>query len=490
MQMKLSRLILHFFLISVLVFAGCSEPEKTQPNIVIFIVDDAGYADFGFMGSKDLETPNIDRLAADGIIFSDAHTSASVCSPSRAGLLTGRYQQRFGFECNDHRPHQGLDPSELTLGDVLREAGYATAILGKWHVGWAAEFQPNNRGFDYFFGFLPGNREYYYDTAKDDAPGNPKAILENGEPTSFEGYLTYVLADKATEFIEREKEGPFFLYWSPNAVHTPMQAPEEDLARYEGHQRQELAAMTWAMDKAIGTIIEKLKQEELYENTLVFFFSDNGGAFWNQSTNTPLKGSKGNKFEAGHRIPFIVSWPREIEGGREFGGLSSTLDIFPTCLEAAGSEGISGNPTSTGESKWLDGVSLIPYLSGKKAGDPHSSLFWRKEVMAAARRGPYKLIRVDSLGYRLYNLDEDLGEKDDLSRSDSALFKEMVTALEEWEKEMKPPLWSEDIWNEVTWLIHEDLYLNRPVRVTTPAEMKQALNENALGSTPPDFFKE
>ncbi|MFC2112621.1 sulfatase-like hydrolase/transferase [Bacteroidota bacterium] len=468
--MTFKKGILYGLSLITFILAGCVKNTVSPPNIVIFIVDDAGYADFGFMGSEDLETPNIDKLATKGIIFTDAHVSASVCSPSRAGLLTGRYQQRFGFECNDHRPDQGLDTSEVTLGTALQQAGYATAALGKWHVGWAREYQPNNRGFDYFFGFLPGNRGYYYDETKDDAPGHPKAIMENGEPSTFEGYLTYVLADKAVEFIDQVKDRPFFLYWSPNAVHTPMEANQEDLARYEGHPRQILAAMTWAMDQAIGEIIEKLEQENLIENTLIFFLSDNGGAVWNQSSNIPLKGFKGNKFEAGHRVPFIISWPEKLKGGRTFGGLISSLDIFPTCLEAAGIEKTSG--------KSLDGVSLIPYLSNEKTGSPHESLYWRKEIMAAGRQGPYKLIRVDSLGYRMYNLDTDLGETFDLSLSDTARFRIMVKNLRTWEKEMMPPLWSEGIWNKVTWLIHEDLYNNRPVRVTTPDEMQKMIEEN------------
>lgn len=460
--------------------AGCS--SGPPPNIIVFIVDDAGYADFGFMGSVDLETPNIDKLASEGTVFTDAHTSSSVCSPSRAGLLTGRYQQRFGFECNDHRPDQGLDPSEVTIGRLLQEAGYATAALGKWHVGWAEEYHPLKRGFDYFFGFLPGNRAYYYDEARDDAPGHPKAIMEGFERTSFDGYLTDVLADKAIEFIDREKDRPFFLYWSPNAVHTPMEAPEEDLARYEGHPRQVLAAMTWAMDRAIGNIVEKLKREGIYDNTLIFFFSDNGGAIWNQSSNLPLKGFKGNKFEAGHRVPFFVTWPGKLKGGKEFGALTSTLDVFATCMDAAGIDETSGKPP--------DGVSLLPYLRGEKPGDPHHHLFWRKEVMAAVRHGPWKLIRVDSLGYRLYNLDSDPGEIKDLSTSDTDRLGTLVDALEKWENEMMPPQWSEDIWNEVTWMIHEDLYMNRQVRVTTPAEMRKLLKNDPNISPPPDFYRE
>jgi arylsulfatase A-like enzyme len=447
----------------VLALSACKEEKQTgPPNIIILLVDDAGYADFGFMGSEDLQTPNLDELAAGGMIFTDAHVSATVCAPSRAGLLTGNYQQRFGFECNALTHFEGIDTSQATIAEVLQTAGYKTAAFGKWHVGDIPEARPPSRGFDYSWTFLSGARSYF-PNEKEDQEGHIKSIRENDQFTTFEGYLTDALGQKAVEFIDRNKRSPFFIYWSPNAVHTPMEATEEDLARFEGHPRQKLAAMTWALDRAVGRIKEKLEQEDLMDNTLLFFLSDNGGASNNQSSNLPLKGYKGNKYEGGHRIAFFAHWPDRIPKGQVFDGLTSSLDIFATAVDVSG-----------GATQETDGVSLLPYFTGEKTGDPHQKLFWRKEGMAAARDGSHKLIRVDSLGVRLYDLENDLRETQDLSLSDTTRLIEMQKELSGWEKGLMAPLWVESKeWNEVTWWVHYDLFHNQKVRATSPAELKQ-----------------
>ncbi|MEL7121925.1 MAG: sulfatase-like hydrolase/transferase, partial [Bacteroidota bacterium] len=433
-------------------------------NLFVLLVDDAGYADFGFMGSKDLHTPNLDQLASNGMIFTDAHVSATVCAPSRAGLLTGQYQQRFGFECNALTHFEGIDTSEATIAEVLQQAGYETAAFGKWHVGDIPEARPNSRGFSYSWTFLSGARSYF-SNEKEDREGHIKSIRENDQFTTFEGYLTDQLGEKAVDFIERNKKSPFFIYWSPNAVHTPMEATEDDLMRFEGHPRQKLAAMTWALDRAVGKIKEKLEEENLLDNTLIFFLSDNGGAHNNQSSNLPLKGFKGNKFEGGHRIAFFAHWPNRIASGQVFDGLTSTLDIFATAADVSTVE-LSDIKT--------DGVSLLPYFTGEKKGNPHQHLFWRKEGMAAARDGSSKIIRVDSLGYRLYDLDTDLGESNDLSTIDSLKLKDMQNQLSQWEEGLIDPLWVESVqWNKVTWWIHHDLYHNQKVRVSNPSQLKK-----------------
>ncbi len=454
----------------VIAFSACSQEKKTiPPNIIILLVDDAGYADFGFMGSKDLQTPNLDELAAGGVVFTDAHVSATVCAPSRAGLLTGRYQQRFGFECNALTHFEGIDTSEATIAEVLKTAGYKTAAFGKWHVGDIPEARPLSRGFDYSWTFLSGARSYFPNETED-KEGHIKSIRENGQFTTFEGYLTDELSEKAVDFIDRNKQSPFFIYWSPNAVHTPMEATEKDLARFEGHPRQKLAAMTWALDRAVGRIKEKLEEEALMDNTLIFFLSDNGGAASNQSSNLPLKGYKGNKYEGGHRVAFFAHWPDRIPEGQIFEGLTSSLDIFATAVD------VSNAPL---ENVDADGVSLLPYFTGEKTGDPHQRLFWRKEGMAASRNGAHKMIRVDSLGYRLYDLKTDLGETNDLSRQDTARLQAMQQELTQWEDGLMNPLWVEsDEWNEVTWWVHYDLYHNQQVRATNPAQLKKlSLNE-------------
>lgn len=299
----LKKILIFPFILGFLTLGIC----QTQPNIIIILVDDAGYADFGFNGCEDLQTPNIDQLAREGVVFTDAHVSSTVCAPSRVGLLTGRYQQRFGFECNtgSARNASGADTSEVFLATDLKKAGYATAAIGKWHLGTRGDQHPNKKGFDYFYGFLAGARSYFYQEKGVDAPGNERAILENEKQVSFQGYLTDVLASKATNFIKENTENPFFIYWAPNAVHTPMEATEEDMERYEGHPRQQLAAMTHALDRGVGAMVSTLKMNGLFDNTLIFFLSDNGGAYNNQSSNFPLKGFKGNEYEGGHRVPFL-----------------------------------------------------------------------------------------------------------------------------------------------------------------------------------------
>lgn len=444
------------------VLAGCSETREeepsggkaVQPNIVVILVDDAGYADFGFQGETDLSTPNIDSLAASGVIFSDAHVTATVCSPSRAGLLTGRYQQRFGYESNSPPEEQGLDTMERTMADLLQESGYKTGAFGKWHLGMQPEFHPNSRGFDEFYGFLSGSRPYF-PASLQDRPGSPQAIMHNREYVSFDGYLTDVLAERAVSFIEASKLDPFFVYISFNAVHTPMEATLDDMKRFIGHPRQTLAAMTWALDRSVGNVMDKLDELGLRENTLVFFLSDNGGAAFNNSSNNPLKGWKGNKFEGGHRVPFFLSWPGTLEGNSRFDGLTSSLDIAATAAALA-------SPAAEEIARTLDGVDLLPFLSGEKNGDPHDFLCWRKEDASAVRMGDWKLIRLDEMDPVLYDLAENLEETGNMSGINPEKLDEMISVLDNWESEMGEPRWHEDpAWIKVTRNIHEALMKNR-----------------------------
>ena len=450
---------------------GCSQSTSsriastdTPPNIIVILADDAGYVDFGFMGSKDLETPRIDQLAADGVILTDAHVSASVCAPSRAGLISGRYQQRFGHECNGIPADDGLLPSVPTIGKQLQQQGYRTMALGKWHLGLGDAYHPNVRGFDEFYGFLSGSRSYFPHDQQD-LEGKPTAILHNREHVQFEGYLTDVLGDQAVNFIAQNRAKPFFMYLAFNAVHTPMHAKEEHLEKYKDHPRQKLAAMTWSMDENIGKVVDKLKDEGLYDNTLIFFLSDNGGAYNNQSSSGPLKGWKGNKFEGGHRVPFTVSWPKKLKGGSTYDKLASSLDIFATSIQAAG---VDPKTTET------DGVDLLPYLLGKKAGAPHEWLFWRKDKMAAVRKEGMKMIRLEDYGYRLYDLERDLGETEDLTSLQAAVKMELQEALEHWEEGTEAPRWLEGpAWSPVTYEITQALMENRDPNYTNPGAMRR-----------------
>lgn len=471
--MKIQAPSLYLFSMAALTSTTCNSqaPEKTEsPNILIIVLDDAGYNDFGFMGNKDLLTPQIDNLAANGVIFQDAHVSATVSGPSRAGILTGRYQQRCGYECN-LGDTLGLGLQETTIGDIFQKNGYATACIGKWHQGDTPEYHPNRRGFDHFYGFIAGGRSYFYNPQKEDKPGNTHNLQFNGRQVKFDGYMTDILGKAASDYIKEQnkKQKPFMLYVAFNAVHTPMEAVQEDLNRFNGHPRQKLAAMTWAVDRAIGGIVHALKETDEFKNTLIFFLSDNGGAHNNQSSNFPLKGFKGNKFEGGHRVPFFIVYGDRIKGN--YGGLTSSLDILSTAA------GVAGIETET-LPKPLDGVNLLPYIKGEKTGNPHTELCWRKEDMAAIRMGDHKLIRVKGVGERLYNLKENISETDDIQAQIPHKCKEMNEALEVWEKGLvNPILWGEGIWNHVTREIHRNLMENRKVTRFSPADWQKTKNK-------------
>lgn len=445
-----------------------TEQKDNKPNVIVILIDDAGYADFGFMGSKDLETPNIDKLAKSGVIFTDAHVSATVCAPSRAGLITGKYQQRFGFEANDTGDKNsgdiGLSDDVVTIADVFKKNGYKTMALGKWHLGKEESDLPNNRGFDEFYGFEVGSRSYF----QIENPKKSIMLQHNGKRVKFDGYLTDVLGDQSVKYIEDNKDNPFFMYLAYNAVHTPMQAKKEDLEKYKNHPRQYLAAMTWSLDENVGKLQAKLKELGIADNTLIYFLSDNGGAANNTSSGGPLKGWKGNKFEGGHRVPFVVSWPAQIKGGQTFNGLSSSLDIFTTSMAAAN--------IKKDEDLILDGANLLPYLKGEKTGDPHQQLFWRKLEEAGARVGDYKMVRLQGYGATLYNLEEDLGENKNLQEIDQNKFNQLDNALKNWESKMMEPLWGEPRnWMDVTYHIHKRLMQNKEVLYSNPAKMKKVL---------------
>ncbi|WP_445730896.1 sulfatase-like hydrolase/transferase [Mariniflexile sp.] len=445
-----------------------SNTKNTKPNIIIIVVDDAGYVDFGFMGSEDLDTPNIDNLAKEGVIFTDAHVSSTVCAPSRAGLITGKYQQRFGFEANGtgfgNSGDIGLSDNVVTLADVFKENNYRTIAIGKWHLGATSTDHPNKRGFDEFYGFLGGGRSYF----PMNNPSKEHILQQNGKRVEFEGYLTDVFGDRSVNFVEENKDHPFFMYLAYNAVHTPMEAKEEDLQKYKNHPRQYLAAMTWSLDENIGKLRSKLKDLDLLDNTLIYFISDNGGAHNNSSENGPLKGWKGNEFEGGHRVPFIVSWPSKIKGNQKFDGLTSSLDIFSTSITAAKIE--------KDKSLDLDGVNLLPYLQNEKMGNPHNELYWRKLEESAARIGDYKLVSLENFGSTLYNLSNDLGERNDLSGSDTIMLNKLSNNLSNWESKMMAPLWREGKpWEDITYNIHKKLMQNKPALLKEPSDKKKTV---------------
>jgi arylsulfatase A-like enzyme len=435
-------------LIMMALAVSACQTEERPPNLVILFSDDAGYADFGFQGSSDVETPNLDQLAASGIRFTDGYVSASVCAPSRAGLLTGRYQQRFGFEYNLPGARdasipdsvRGLPLSETTIADELGRLGYATGLVGKWHQGLDDRFHPLNRGFDEFFGMRAGSSGYM--------AGRARAIENGFEPVPPEsmGYLTDEFGDRAVDFVTRHKDEPFFLFLSFNAPHTPMQARPDYLAealpRFSTAVRAANTAMTRSLDDNVGKVIEVLRDLDLEDNTLVVFVNDNGGAMpYNGSHNAPLRGAKGTVLEGGVRVPFLISWPGTLEAGSVFDAPVSTLDLLPTFVAVAG-----GQPIRTD----LDGVDLMPFIgSPDSVGVPHDTLYWKLNWGAALRAGHWKLVRTPADEYQLFDLQKDVAERTDLSSSEPERLARMVGALERWETGMPDPIWvSEPMWRE------------------------------------------
>jgi arylsulfatase A-like enzyme len=416
--------------------AAFADAER-RPNIIIVLADDLGYHDLGFQGAGDVRTPNIDALAHNGVRFTNGYVSCPVCSPTRAGLMTGRYQQRFGHEFNpgpaqQAAEHFGLPLTEVTIANVLKDGGYATGLVGKWHLGYTAQYHPLRRGFDEFFGFLGGSHSYT-DWAVDKA--NP--ILRGSEPVVEDEYLTDAFTREAVSFINRHREHPFFLYLPYNAVHGPLQAIPKYLNRSRqivDQRRRTYAAMLSAMDDGVGAVMNELRKAGIEQDTLVFFFSDNGGPTGvNGSDNSPLGGAKGMVREGGVRVPFVAQWPRKIARGKTFDHPVIALDILPTAAAAAGGK----VPTD----RVIDGVNLLPYIAGSEAGAPHEELFWRMGQEDAVRRGDWKLIRTNQVQPALYDLSQDVGERVDLAKGNPEVVSSLSQALEKWESQLVAPLW-------------------------------------------------
>jgi arylsulfatase A-like enzyme len=441
-----TRMLAACGLAALLVPAPAAAANRAKPNVVILLADDMGYADAGFQGCKDVPTPRLDALARSGVRCSSGYVSGPYCSPTRAGLLTGRYQTRFGHEFNPgpaDGADVGLPVTETTMADRLKAAGYATGLVGKWHLGNAPKFHPQQRGFSEFYGFLAGAHPYF--------PGVGAPIYRGTDVAMETEYLTDAFAREAVVFIDRHKAEPFFLYLAFNAVHTPMHATEDRLKRFTAiadQQRHTYAAMLAAMDEAIGRVLDKLRAENLEDDTLVFFFSDNGGPTMrgttiNGSVNTPLRGSKRTTLEGGVRVPFVVRWPGRLAAGTTYASPVIQLDILPTALAAAGVEA---------KAEWnLDGVNLLPHLTGERAGGPHDTLYWRFGEQMAIRRGDWKLVRYDSAADggaawvatppKLYNLAADVGEANDLVAQHPAKVKELQAAWDKWNTGNAPPRW-------------------------------------------------
>ncbi len=419
--------------------------STTAPNILIILSDDQGWGDVGFNGCTDIPTPHLDQLAKEGISFQAGYASHPYCSPSRAGLLAGRYQQRFGHENNtpytQKDPDAGLPLNELLISELLKEKGYQTCAVGKWHLGDDEKFWPNNRGFDDWFGFFGGGMSYWGDTGK---KGKIHGVLKNGQPVPQKdlSYLTDDFSQAAVDYIEAyaKQENPFFMYLAYNAPHAPIQSTNEylkSMEHVEEGDRAAYGAMVVGMDAGIGKVIAKLKETGQYENTLIFFYSDNGGHI-HAARSEPFRGHKGMLFEGGIRVPFLVSWPNRIQKNERYQHPISALDIYPTILSAANIEyPVQGK---------LDGVNLLPFINGENKTAPHDLLFWRYSDGAgyAVRKGKYKLIRS---AYKektlLFDLEKDPFEHHDLAEKFSEKLEELKMDYLQWTKGTIPSKWQD-----------------------------------------------
>ncbi len=455
--------------------------RPTRPNIVILLADDLGYGELGCQGNHEIPTPHIDAIAARGIRFTDGYVTAPYCSASRAGLMTGTIQNRFGYEFNpigarNDDPDVGLPTSQLTLARHLQQGGYTTALIGKWHLGGTARYHPLRRGFDEFFGFLheghfyvpppyrgvvswlrrqrlPDGRQgrwtspdgtltYTTHMHHSEPPydaNNP--LLRGGTPVTESAYLTDAWTREAVDFIRRCGDRPFFLCLAYNAVHSPMQAKRETFSRFahiKALHRRIFAAMLSDLDHSVGEVLGALKAAGIEENTLVFFLSDNGGPTRElTSSNRPLRGGKGDVWEGGIRVPFMVQWPGRLPTGIVYRQPVSSLDLFATCSAAAGLSLPNGSAT--------DSVDLLPFLSGEKSDSPHELLFWRQGRRTALRMGDWKLVRNprgrDDAGWHLFHLAEDMDESNDLANREPRRLKRLLATWQQLDAQMAPPRW-------------------------------------------------
>lgn len=476
-QIPLTRPLL-FALTSILLIENLG---AAQPNIVLIVADDLGYGELGCQGNAEIPTPHIDALASTGVRCTQAYVTAPNCSPSRAGFFSGRIPTRFGYEFNpigarNDDPATGIPKSEQLLPELLHDVGYTTGLIGKWHLGGAADFHPQRHGFDEFFGFaheghyfapppwsetttmlrrkaLPssstGNRYKVSDTLlysshmghdePDYDANNP--IVRIGQPVSEPEYLTDAFAREACEFVDRFHSSPFFLCVTFNAVHSPLQAKNSTLEKFssiEDIHRRIFAAMLSDLDSAVGRIVGKLDEHQIREDTLILFLSDNGGPTKElTSSNLPLRDGKGSMYEGGLRIPFIANWKNKLPSGDVCEQVVSSLDILPTAVKLAGGK----------VPKSVDGKDLLPTLKDRNAASAHEYLYWRQGSRAAFRKGPWKIVCPKrgrdpniSRSWELYNIDSDISESRNLAAENPEIVRELKELWTKLDSEMMEPL--------------------------------------------------
>lgn len=408
---------------------GTPEP----PNFIVILADDLGYNDVSFNGATDITTPNLDRLADEGILFTSGYATSPICSPSRAGLMTARYPHRFGMEQlvvdNPMDPHQGVPLQETMFPKYLSDAGYHTGMVGKWHLGFAYNYTPRRRGFDHFFGFLGGAHHYWASDASRPSASMLTPMIEDTQAVNLSGYLTDVLTDKAIEFVQDDRDEPFFLYLPYNAPHGPLAAPDHLIQKYAhiaDRDRRTYLAMVDSLDQNIGRLLQALEDSGKRENTVIFFLSDQGGAA--SSDNGALSGGKSRLLEGGIRVPFVASWPAGWPQQEQFDPMVISMDIGATILALA-------NAPVTDETRPLDGVNLDPYIRGGQAGEPHYALFWRKLKAGGTftvRSGDLKLWANGAGEVRLYDLENDISESRDILAANPDEAARLADLWNEW----------------------------------------------------------
>lgn len=406
--------------------------QSRRPNIVVIVVDDLGYGDLGLHGLKEIATPNLDSIGREGVRFAAGYVAAPVCSPSRAGILTGRYPQRFGLYDNpptgSRDPRHGLPRSETTLAERLKGLGYRTALFGKWHLGAAAQLRPNARGFDETLTFLNSGGHAYLAIAD-----RPNTLWRNDRYVIERDYVTFAFAREAVGFIHRHRAVPFLLTIPFSAIHGPFQAPPrylDRLAAIPDPKRRVTLAMLAALDDAVGRILLALREDGLERDTLLFLIGDNGGdPARSTSRNGPFAGVKGELLEGGIRVPFLARWPGRLPAGLTYPQPVSSLDIHATALAAAGFEGSPARP--------LDGVDLLPFVTGARTGAPHQALYWSYNGQQAVRRGRHKLLRRPG-GEWLFDLAVDPGERRNLALARPELAASLRGSLDRWAARLAP----------------------------------------------------
>jgi arylsulfatase A-like enzyme len=428
-------------------------PKAAKPNILVIVADDLGYADIGIHGGKAVPTPNIDKLARSGIRCTNGYVSAPYCSPSRAGLLTGRYQTRFGHEFNPHVGEEaklGLPLNQTTIANLLHSGGYATGVIGKWHLGFSKDHHPQSRGFDDFFGFLVGAHNY---ALQKDAKPKITSVTSNNhihrgrEPQKLDGFATDLFTDEAIGFMKNHKEKPWFLYLAYNAVHTPLEISDKLKDRVpadvKDKARRGYLALLIGLDDAVGRIMDHLRETGADENTLVIFISDNGSSglapflAYNTGINLPLRGNKGQTLEGGIRVPFFIAWRGKLPAGKTYDAPVIALDILPTACALAGVK----------TPKNIDGVNLMPHLLGENKAAPHEALYWRFGPQKAIRQGDWALVdwrdfeKKTNSGWQLFNVSKDIGQQNNLAAQEPDLVAKLSKEWERWDAQNVAPLW-------------------------------------------------